>query len=64
MRFHANAGKTDPPTLRPCRKRRRTSGFRTRKLTKSGRAILKARRKKGRHVLSPASETGTAGKKH
>jgi ribosomal protein L34 len=40
------------------------SGFRTRKLTKAGRAILKARRKKGRHCLSPASETASAGKKH
>ncbi|GAX72845.1 hypothetical protein CEUSTIGMA_g300.t1 [Chlamydomonas eustigma] len=46
------------------RKRRRTSGFRTRKLTKSGRNVLKARRKKGRHSLAPASERASAGKKH
>ncbi len=46
------------------RKRRRVSGYRTRKLTKAGRAVLKARRKRGRHSLCPASETGSAGKKH
>eukprot|EP00195_Chlamydomonas_chlamydogama_P016034 CAMPEP_0202890032 /NCGR_PEP_ID=MMETSP1392-20130828/555_1 /ASSEMBLY_ACC=CAM_ASM_000868 /TAXON_ID=225041 /ORGANISM="Chlamydomonas chlamydogama, Strain SAG 11-48b" /LENGTH=128 /DNA_ID=CAMNT_0049573511 /DNA_START=24 /DNA_END=410 /DNA_ORIENTATION=+ len=45
------------------RKRRRTSGFRTRMQTPSGRKVLAARRKKGRHSLCPASENGSAGKK-
>ena len=38
-----------------CRARTRTSGFRARMQTPSGRAVLKARRKKGRHTLCPAS---------
>ncbi|CAL5229943.1 g13371 [Coccomyxa viridis] len=37
------------------RARTRTSGFRARMQTPSGRAVLKARRKKGRHTLCPAS---------
>ncbi|MEW5304359.1 MAG: hypothetical protein WDW38_011001 [Sanguina aurantia] len=45
------------------RKRRRTSGFRLRSSTPAGRKLLKARRQKGRHVLAPASEKGSAGKK-
>ncbi|CAK0784225.1 hypothetical protein CVIRNUC_007429 [Coccomyxa viridis] len=37
------------------RARTRTSGFRARMQTPSGRAVLRARRKKGRHTLCPAS---------
>jgi ribosomal protein L34 len=56
------------PLLCPCvcvaaRARRRTSGFRTRMATKSGRRILKLRRSKGRKVLCPASQRSSAGKK-
>jgi large subunit ribosomal protein L34 len=36
------------------RKRARTSGFRARKATASGRKVLKLRRAKGRKVLAPA----------
>jgi large subunit ribosomal protein L34 len=35
------------------RKRARTHGFRARSRTRSGRAILKRRRKKGRRRLAP-----------
>ncbi|GFR39855.1 hypothetical protein Agub_g352 [Astrephomene gubernaculifera] len=45
------------------RKRRRTSGFRTRLATKNGRKVLKARRAKGRHSICPASERKSGGKK-
>lgn len=38
-----------------CRKTKTTSGYRTRKATPTGRRVLKARRKKGRKVLCPAS---------
>ncbi|MCS7084121.1 MAG: 50S ribosomal protein L34 [Aquificaceae bacterium] len=34
-------------------KRKRASGFLARMATKSGRKIIKARRRKGRHRLSP-----------
>lgn len=39
----------------PCRHSKRTSGFRTRMRTFKGRKIIKARRKKGRHVLCTSS---------
>eukprot|EP00199_Chlamydomonas_sp_CCMP681_P004946 CAMPEP_0119108234 /NCGR_PEP_ID=MMETSP1180-20130426/13539_1 /TAXON_ID=3052 ORGANISM="Chlamydomonas cf sp, Strain CCMP681" /NCGR_SAMPLE_ID=MMETSP1180 /ASSEMBLY_ACC=CAM_ASM_000741 /LENGTH=122 /DNA_ID=CAMNT_0007093825 /DNA_START=11 /DNA_END=379 /DNA_ORIENTATION=- len=45
------------------KKRRTTSGYRTRAETPSGRAILKARRKKGRAVLCTASMKKSGGKK-
>lgn len=35
-----------------CRKRKRTSGFRARMQTPTGRNLIRARRKKGRHRLS------------
>ncbi|TAE61718.1 MAG: 50S ribosomal protein L34 [Nostocales cyanobacterium] len=35
-----------------CRKRKRTSGFRARMQTPTGRRVISARRKKGRHRLS------------
>ncbi|WP_414527609.1 50S ribosomal protein L34 [Nodularia chucula] len=35
-----------------CRKRKRTSGFRARMQTPTGRNVIRARRKKGRHRLS------------
>lgn len=38
-----------------CRKTKTTSGFRSRNATPTGRRVLKARRKKGRKVLCPAS---------
>jgi large subunit ribosomal protein L34 len=38
-----------------CRARTRTSGFRARTLTPGGRKVLKNRRKKGRHTLTPAN---------
>lgn len=46
-----------------CRARRRTSGFRTRMQTKTGRRVLKLRRKKGRKNICPASTRSSAGKK-
>jgi large subunit ribosomal protein L34 len=36
------------------RKRRRTSGFRARMRTYTGRRVIKARRRKGRHRLAVA----------
>ncbi|KXZ44057.1 hypothetical protein GPECTOR_74g671 [Gonium pectorale] len=45
------------------RKRRRTSGFKARMATKNGQKVLKARRARGRHVLCPASEGKSGGKK-
>ncbi|GLI69974.1 hypothetical protein VaNZ11_014627 [Volvox africanus] len=45
------------------RKRRRTSGFKARMATKNGRKVIKSRRAKGRHVLCPASEGKSGGKK-
>ncbi|BAZ81173.1 MAG: 50S ribosomal protein L34 [Sphaerospermopsis kisseleviana] len=35
-----------------CRKRKRTSGFRARMQSPTGRRVIRARRKKGRHRLS------------
>ncbi|MBK1989869.1 50S ribosomal protein L34 [Sphaerospermopsis aphanizomenoides BCCUSP55] len=35
-----------------CRKRKRTSGFRARMQTPTGRRVIRARRQKGRHRLS------------
>ncbi|MBA4444866.1 50S ribosomal protein L34 [Cylindrospermopsis raciborskii S07] len=35
-----------------CRKRKRTSGFRARMQTPTGRNVIRSRRKKGRHRLS------------
>jgi large subunit ribosomal protein L34 len=41
------------PTYRPsCLKRARRFGFRARKATRGGRAVLRARRARGRHKLS------------
>ncbi len=41
------------PTYRPSRlKRARRVGFRARKATRGGRAVLRARRARGRHKLS------------
>jgi large subunit ribosomal protein L34 len=39
------------------RKRARTTGFRKRNRTKSGRDVLKRRRLKGRHLLTPKLNT-------
>mmetsp|Transcript_20002 Transcript_20002/g.32927 ORF Transcript_20002/g.32927 Transcript_20002/m.32927 type:complete len:114 (+) Transcript_20002:148-489(+) len=36
-------------------KRKKVSGYRSRRATPGGRRVLKARRAKGRHVLCPAS---------
>jgi len=41
------------------RHRKRTSGYRVRKQTVGGRRILKARRKRGRKTLAPASTHGS-----
>ena len=41
------------------RHRKRTSGYRVRKQTVGGRRVLKARRKRGRKVLAPASTHGS-----
>lgn len=38
-----------------CRARTRTSGYRARRLTPGGRHVLRNRRKKGRKILTPAS---------
>ncbi|MDB9446163.1 50S ribosomal protein L34 [Anabaenopsis tanganyikae CS-531] len=35
-----------------CRKRKRTSGFRARMQTPTGRNVIRSRRKRGRHRLS------------
>jgi large subunit ribosomal protein L34 len=35
-----------------CRKRKRTSGFRARMQSPTGRRVIRARRQKGRHRLS------------
>ncbi len=45
------------------RARRRTSGFRTRMASPTGRKVLKLRRKRGRKNLCPASERSSGGKK-
>lgn len=44
------------------RARARTSGFRTRMASPTGRKVLKGRRKKGRANLCPPSERRTGGK--
>jgi large subunit ribosomal protein L34 len=46
-----------------CRARRRTSGFRTRMASPTGRKVLKLRRKRGRKNICPASTRSSAGKK-
>lgn len=45
------------------RARARTSGFRTRLKSRSGKKVIAARRKKGRHTLAPGSLTKKNGKK-
>jgi len=45
------------------RHRRRTSGFRTRMQSPTGRKVLANRRAKGRKNLAPASEKKSGGKK-
>ncbi|KAF8071074.1 SK1 [Scenedesmus sp. PABB004] len=60
----ANAKKSLGCTKQGTRRaRRRTSGFRTRMASPTGRKLLKLRRKKGRKNLCPASERSSAGKK-
>jgi large subunit ribosomal protein L34 len=46
-----------------CRARRRTSGFRTRMASPTGRKVLKLRRMRGRKNICPASTRSSAGKK-
>eukprot|EP00775_Hariotina_reticulata_P006102 gene6102-6340_t len=60
----ANAKKSLGCTKQGTRRaRRRTSGFRTRMASPTGRKVLKLRRKKGRKLLCPASQRSSAGKK-
>ena len=40
-------------TYQPSKKKRRKHGFRSRMKTKSGRKIIKRRRRKGRHKVGP-----------
>lgn len=60
----ANAKKSLGCTKQGTRRaRRRTSGFRTRMASPTGRKVLKLRRKRGRKNLCPASERSSGGKK-
>lgn len=59
----ANAKKSLGCTKQGTRRARaRTSGFRARMASATGRAVLAARRKKGRKSLAPASERRSGGK--
>ncbi|WIA11858.1 hypothetical protein OEZ85_011944 [Tetradesmus obliquus] len=60
----ANGGKSLGCTKGGTRRaRRRTSGFRTRMASPTGRKVLKLRRKRGRKNICPASTRSSAGKK-